>query len=914
MPTDTDLYARPDPDALLASISEGTTPSSKRGRLKVFFGMSAGVGKTYAMLEEARRRAAEGLDVVIGYAEPHIRPDTEVLLLGLEILPFKVVEYRGASLREFDLDAALTRKPSVLCVDELAHTNAPGLRHEKRWRDIDELLAAGINVYTTLNVQHLESVNDVVQRITGVAVRETLPDAVLERADEVELIDVSPEELVERLREGKIYRPEQAERATKQFFNTGNLLALRELALRTVAQRVDAQMREIRRRTGTSEPWAVSDRVLICISAAPTSARLIRSGKRLATSLRADFLVVNVESPGAKMPSDRDRHRLERHLRLAEQLGARVTTLSGADLPETLLDYARRNNVTKIVVGKPAAKLQSGWLRALGMARPSLVHELIRHSGAIDVYAIQGERETDDPPEADESVHRARADWRGYLSAAAMTAVVSTIGWPLLHVWGFANANVLMLYLLGVVLVAMRHSRSASIAASLLSVAAFDLLFVKPYFTLAISDRQYIVTFLVMLVTAVTISTLTLRIRGQADAARSREQQTAVQGALARDLAASRTPEQIATATVRHLCSLFRCPSVLLILRKDSLVPLGAPYAMDDRELGVARWSLDHSLPAGKGTQTLPAATALYLPLLAPQGAVGVVGLSARAEQLTTEARQLLDALMLQTAVSLERANLEAEARTAWERVESEFLRNTLLSGVSHELRTPLTVITGLASTLRESYEHLDDSTRNALLDSVASESARMNRLISNLLDMSRLDAGGLALRREWLYVTDLISPALRQLESRLEGREIRVDLPAGFPLLHVDPVAMERVLVNLFDNAAEYSPAGSPVEIVAAVNPDATLQITVADHGPGIPPGAESRVFDRFFRASTEGHPRGLGLGLAIAKAAVVAHGGTLAVRNRPAPNTGAIFTITLPVARDQPSVPPEVPNRTEA
>lgn len=908
MANDPQEPSRPDPDALLARVEEQSAPPSGRGRLKVFFGMSAGVGKTYAMLEEARRRAAEGLDVVIGYAEPHIRPETEVLLLGLELLPYRVTEYRDAKLKEFDLDAALARKPVVICVDELAHTNAPGSRHEKRWQDVDELLAAGINVYTTLNVQHLESINDVVQRITGVAVRETLPDAVLERADEVELIDISPEELVERLREGKIYKPEQAARATKQFFNTGNLLALRELALRTVAQRVDAQMREVRRRSGTSEPWAATERVLVCVSAAPTSARLVRSARRLAVSLRAELVAVTVEIPGAPTSSERDQHRLERHLRLAEQLGGRVTNLSGTDIAEAVLRHARENNVTKIVVGKPSAQPRAWWRSLPGFQRPSLVDELIRRSGPIDVYAIQGEREGDEPPDPGEPATRTAGDWKGYLAAVMTTLMISGFGWPLVHLWNLANPNMLMLYLLGVIFVAMRHSRGPAVLASLLAVGAFDLLYVEPYYTFAVSDRQYLLTFVVMLVTALAISALTHRIRAQVDQARAREQQTAVQGALARDLAAARTPDQIADATARHLASVFHCRVLLLVPHQQHLTALGPPTEIDEREIAVARWAFDHSLPAGRGTQTLPSGSALYLPVVTSRGTIGVLGLWAEPDRLNAGARQLLDALILQTAVALERANLEVEARNAWERVESEFLRNTLLSGVSHELRTPLAVITGATSTLCESHDQLDDSTRRSLLDSVADESARMNRLITNLLDMTRMESGGLTLRREWIPLTDVLSPSMTQLEHRLRGRDVRLDIPQELPMLHVDPVALERAIVNLLDNAAEYTPPGSPVEVSARIYPATqTFTLTIADHGPGVPQGTESRVFDRFFRASSDGHPRGLGLGLAIAKAIVTAHNGTLSVRNRPPPGSGAIFTLTLPITDTPPQVPSE-------
>ncbi|MDB5295959.1 MAG: osmosensitive channel signal transduction histidine kinase, partial [Phycisphaerales bacterium] len=553
---------RPDPDALLADVQRQEAKRG-RGRLKVFFGMSAGVGKTYAMLEEARRRAAEGLAVLVGYAEPHIRPDTEALLLGLDLLPYKVVEYRGAALKEFDLDAALARRPAVCCVDELAHANAPGLRHEKRWQDVAELLDAGVDVYATLNVQHLESVNDVVERVTGVRVRETLPDAVLEGADEVELVDISPEELLERFAEGKVYRREQAERAAKHFFNRGNLLALRELALRATAARVDAQMRDYRRDHAVRATWAAADRILVCVGPSPLSPRLVRSAKRLAAGLRAPWAAAYVETPAALRRGDRDRRRVERTLRLAERLGGQVVTLRGEDAAEEVVRYARSQNVTKVVVGKPQ---RSRWRDALF---GSLVDDLIRGSGEIDVHVIRGEASEEDSADDDPAGRGPRPGrWRGYAWAVGVVAAVTAVAFPLYHHVlrdRLAGANVLMVYLLGVLWVAARHGRGAAVAASVLAVAAFDACFVPPYLTLAVSDQQYVVTFGVMLATALTISTLTARVRQQADAARDRERRTQTLLALSRELAAARTTEQIAASTVRHAADALGREAVVLL-------------------------------------------------------------------------------------------------------------------------------------------------------------------------------------------------------------------------------------------------------------------------------------------------------------------------------------------------------------
>ncbi|TMB86805.1 MAG: sensor histidine kinase KdpD, partial [Chloroflexi bacterium] len=683
---------RPNPDVLLAEVQEQEA-RQKRGRLKVFFGMAAGVGKTYAMLEEARARAAEGLDVLVGYAEPHIRTETEALLLGMEILPYKIVEYRGAKLKEFDLDAALARKPAVLCIDELAHTNAPGLRNQKRWQDVAELLDAGINVYTTLNVQHLESVNDIVERVTGVTVRETLPDSVLEQADEVELVDIAPEELLERFREGKIYRPEQAERAAKHFFTKGNLIALRELALRTTAQRVDDQMQDFRRQEAIRTVVPASERILVCVSPSPLSARLVRSAKRLAAGMRSDWVAAYVETPASARLSERDRQRVEQNLRLAEQLGARTLTLRGHNVAEEVVAYALAHNVTKVVIGKPQ---RPRWREVVF---GSVVDDLVRRSGEIDVYVITGEAEDPQARSAPRPAPARRWDWRGYLAALVVTAVATAIGWPLYHHLfhqHLSNANVLMLYLLGVLWVATRHTRGAAVLASVLGVAAFDFCFVPPYLTFTVADQQYLWTFVVMLLTALVISTLTHRVRLQADAARHRERRTQTLLALSRELAAARTADEILTVTARHVAEALGSRVSLLLPDGDRRLLLKADSngaaALDEKEGAVAQWALEHQKTVGAGTATLPAAAATYVPMKGSRGAVGVLGTFSKApdDASGTERRQMVEAFASQAALALERAMLAEEARQAWERVEAEFLRNTLLSGVSHELRTPL--------------------------------------------------------------------------------------------------------------------------------------------------------------------------------------------------------------------------------
>lgn len=889
---------RPDPDQLLAEVRQQEA-RKHRGRLKVFFGMAAGVGKTFAMLEEARARAAEGLDVVVGYAEPHIRTETEALLLGMEILPYKTVDYHNARLKELDLDAALKRKPAVICVDELAHSNAPGMRHPKRWQDVAELLDAGIHVYTTLNVQHLESANDIVERVTGVRVRETLPDSVLEQADEVELVDIAPEELLERFREGKVYRPDHAKQAAKHFFIKGNLIALRELALRTTAQRVDAQMDQARREAGISSTWAATERVLVCVGSSPMSPRLVRSAKRLAASLKAEWIAAYTETPAASGMSGDDRQQLDRTLRLAENLGARTVTLTGGNIAEEVIAYAKTHNVTKIVVGKPIRSRWRDWLFG------SVVDDLVRHSGEIDIYVIRGDGGEVEARQSSTATTK-RSDMAGYAWAIVTTALVTAIGWPLYHLLRIENENILMLYLLAVLWMATHHSRTAAVAASVLSVAAFDFVFVPPHYTFAVTDRQYVITFLVMLLTALVISTLTHRVRLQADSARQRERRTGTLLALSRELAVARTIEEITAVTTRHAADALGVGAMLLLSDERQQLMMasaaGDASAMDTKELGVAQWAFEHEQSAGYGTGTLPASLGTYLPLKTSGATLGVLGLILpRDAGWATEQRQLAEALASQAAQSVERAKLTDEARTAWERVEAEFLRNTLLSGVSHELRTPLATITGVATGLADPESQMSSATRSELLNTLIAEAERMDRLINNLLDMTRLEAGGLSLKREWVPLQEIIGATLRHLDRRLQGRNVQTQIAAGLPLLRLDASAMEQVMANLLDNAVEYTPTGTTI-MLNAREEGSEILLEVSDQGPGLPAGTEKQVFEKFFRAGRNGSPRGIGLGLAICRSIVEAHGGRIWAANRA--GGGAMFTIALPCGEGAPVV----------
>lgn len=886
---------RPDPDQLLR-LAKQEEAAAARGRLKVFFGASPGVGKTFAMLEEARARKAEGLDVVVGVVETHGRRETEALLTDLQVLARRTVEHRGVTLTEFDLDAALARHPRILLVDELAHTNAPGSRHAKRWQDVDELLDAGIDVYTTLNVQHVESLNDVVAQITGIQVRETIPDAILDRADQIELADLSPDDLLRRLREGKVYVPEQASRAIERFFRKGNLIALRELALRRTAQRVDEQMRGYMQAHGIREVWPASDRILVCLGAGAEGPRLVRAARRMATVLRCEWVALHVEALAPGGLNDAEREQLTATMQLAEQLGAQAVTVSGHSVRDEILAYAQAHNVTRILVGKPRTRR---WRHLL---RGSLVDGLVRQSGPTDIYVLSGTAEEGTPQPPARRRPRPRAS--EFLIALGTVALCTALNW---FVFRRINVtDVAMVYLLGTILVAARTSLWPSVVASVTSIALFDFLFVPPFGTFAVNDVDYIATFAVMLAVSLVTSYLTLQVRGQARAAREREQRTGALYALSRELAGATATEVLTTAARRHVDGALGVHSFILLPGPDrglSVPHLGVPDGagqplLDDRELSVARWVYDHGSPAGRGTDTLPASRGLYLPLTGGSGAVGVLAIFAddtRDLQHPT-ARQLLEAFAGQTALALERVLLATRHQESQMEVEAERLRTALLSSLSHDLRTPLGAITGAASTLRDDAETISASARDELLGAILQESARMNRLIGNLLDMIRLETGALQVQPDFQPLEEVVGVALIRLEERLQEHPVTTALPADLPLVAIDGILIEQVLVNLLENAAKYTPAGTPIEI-SAEGDDEFVTVSVADRGPGIPPGEEQKIFDKFHRLPTVESPSGVGLGLTICRGIVTAHGGRIWAENRQ--GGGLAVRFTLPVGR---------------
>lgn len=913
---------RPNPDELL-DRAEHENRRATRGRLKVFLGACPGVGKTYAMLSAAHRLAREGTGVVVGVVETHGRAETESLLLGLDVAPRRDVAYRGTVLHEFDLDWALERKPELLLVDELAHTNAPGSRFEKRWQDVRMLLEAGINVATTVNVQHLESVNDIVEQITGVAVQETVPDHVLEMADEVELVDVTPDVMLERLREGKVYVPEAARHALAGFFRRGNLIALRELSLRRTAEWVDAQMREYKRENlpagGAGRVWAASERIVVGIGPSPMSASLLRSAKRLAVALRAELIAVYVEtSRAAEMPVA-DHERVMRTLRLAESLGAEAVTL-GTDgrlgVSEEIIAYAKSRNATKIVVGQPRTPKWQGVLAAFGLARASPVDALVRESGDVEVVVLRASAQLDAEDQEERARGSARSEgppqsrgfaWRGYAEALAVVLVVTGIG--VLMFRRFDLANIVMVYLLGVVVIAARNGRWPAIAASVLGVAAFDFAFVPPHLTFAVSDTQYLVTFAVMLGVGLFISTLTTRIRDDAVLSRERERRTASLYSMSRELAASRVVEDMVPAAARRVREVFDGGLAVFAAGADgTLEPFADPAAvsLDEADMAVVRWAKDHSRAAGLGTGVLPASRVLCLPMRTSRGTIGVVVFRPNAEGTALPPRQfhLLETYVDQIALSLERVTLLAEAQESRLREQTERTRNALLSSVSHDLRTPLAVIAGAASSLREDSARLDEQTKAGLAEAIYTEAARLNDLIANLMFATRLEAGVVEVKRDWVSVEEIVGSVRGRMKERLVGRAVTVRIPADLPLILGDAVLLEQVVLNLLENALRHTPAETKIEI-DAWSTGSSVVMQVSDEGPGLAKGEESQVFDRFYRGASQRNEGGaengsgaggggMGLGLAICRGIVTAHGGRIWAENR-SPR-GVAFRVALP------------------
>jgi two-component system sensor histidine kinase KdpD len=900
---------RPDPDQLLARV-ERDNAKAKRGRLKIFFGAAAGVGKSYAMLLAARERRAENLDVVIGLIETHGRKETQALLKGLEVLPTRQIDYKSTVLHEFDIDAALKRRPAIIIVDELAHTNAPNSRHPKRWQDIHELLDAGIDVYTALNVQHLESLNDDIGQISGIRVWETVPDTVFEDANEIELVDLPPDELLVRLKEGKIYLPQQAQQAIQHFFRKGNLIALRELALRQTANRVDAQMLHYREDHAIRDVWQVNERILVCIGPNALAERLVRAGKRLAVSLRAQWLVVYVETPDLQRLSAEKRDGILRILRLAEQLGAETVTLSAPDMGEAIIQLSRERNINKIVLGKPNRR---GWRRWLF---GSIVDVLISHAHNINIYLLGSPKTADDNSSAESefrksplpglqqrSVAKKKGYYLGYGWAVLITLFSAFIAY--LMAGHLELANLVMVFLLGVVLVATRFGRGPSVLASVLGVGIFDFLFVQPYYSFSVADSQYLITLTTMLVVGIVISNSMVNVRSQAKVASHRERRAAVLYAMSKELSVSQSEEEIVRTAVRHLHSEFSSRNVILFPDSNGRVVYpkqkSIAESMHGADLSVAQWVLDHNEMAGQGTNTLPGAKAIYFPIHNEDKVLGVLALLPvnLRRVFLPEQQKLLDTFLRQIGQAITRLRLAEQAKMTQMQVEAERLRNSLLSAISHDLRTPLATIIGSASTLLEGEEHLQIQDKRDLSRVIVDEAERMSNLINNILDMARLDAGVVQLNKQWHPLEEIIGTVLTRLQKHLADRSVKVKLPAGIPMIFVDAVMIEQVFINLLENAIRYTPAGSALEISAEMSANA-VECTVADHGLGIPKGREEQLFEKFYQARHEAAQSGVGLGLAICRAIVEVHGGRIYAQNKT--SGGAVFTFVLPINEPPP------------
>ena len=893
--------ARPDPDQLLERIKEDEA-RARRGRLKIFFGASAGVGKTYSMLEAARGERAAGTDLVVGYVEPHGRVETERLLEGLPRLPSLAVSYHGIVRYEFDLDAALARHPEILLVDELAHSNLTGgeppPRHPKRWQDIDELLAAGISVWTTVNVQHLESLNDLIFQTTGVRQRETLPDHVFDDADDIELIDLPPDDLIARLHAGKVYVGDQAGTAIERFFRKQNLMALREIALRRVADRVEAAARALPA-AERAQVRIAGDRVLVAVGPDEQAAELVRAGKRMADALDAEWTVVYVETPALLRLSEAARNRRIDVLRLAESLGGETVTLDGPSAAATLAEYAHVRNATRLIVGAPKRRGWRAWLR------PSTATELVRRARGFDVVMIApAARAAPPPPPAPASAATAVSSgnairWDRYGWAVVITALCTLVAFAMYR--RFELSNLVMIYLLGVTVAGLRLGRGPSALTAVLNVAAFDFFFVPPRYSFAVSDVQYLVTFGTMVIIALVIANLTASVRQQTRVAGARERRTALLYAMSRELAVTRGIANLARVAVRHVAEVFQCQAVVLLpaaegkLRYPDEPPLETSFRHAD--LAVAQWVADHGRPAGLGTDTLPAARGQYLPLGEEGRTVGVLGVmpSNVRRVLLPEQSHLLSTFAGQIALSLERARLAEVAEASSLAAERETLRNTLLASISHDLRTPLAVMAAAGSTLAQHGRKLDEATRVALARSVESKAHEMSDLVSNVLDLVRLESGQVALRRDWQTVDDLVGSALAACGERLASHPVELRLAPDLPPVWVDATLIVQVLTNLLDNVGKYTPAGTPVTISATAEPDRSfVRVTVDDEGPGLPAGDPARLFDKFQRGSDEGSVVGVGLGLAICQAIVRAHGGEIEAHRRE--GGGARFTFTLP------------------
>lgn len=888
---------RPDPDAILASLHE-----EHEGRLTVFLGPIAGVGKTYAMLEAAHERRDEGVDVSIGIVETHGRRETEELLSGLPVIEGKRLEYRGRVFEEMDLDAILERKPELVLVDELAHTNVPGARHSRRYLDVDELLQAGIDVYTTLNIQHIESLNGAVSRITGIEVRETVPDQFVEKAQYIRSIDIPADELVRRLKDGKVYVPQSIDMALRNFFRTGNINALRELALRYAAQMVDKELTEYRREHDITVPWHAGELVLACTSTNPFGATVLRVAKRLAGELHAGLIVANVES--GRRRSDQDEQNLANNIRLAEEMGAEVISLNGRDIPRELLEVAFQRNVTEIVVGKPLKR------KLRDRFGPSIVDRIISGSRGISVHVVPG-----DPQAAAKRFTgriRTSTPAGSYIEALLMVALITALAKALAPGIELKQGqtvvdltNVAMLFLIPVVIAAVRGGLGPSVVAAVGGVLAFDVFFVPPLYRITVADFKYLISFGVFLVVGLTVATIASRLRYRGDDAVKKEAATNALYRMSKELAAVTDEETIAQIVVNHAGKHVGGDAVIYIPRSDGTLKLAARSSVEaqgiesDNEQAVAAWAFQHAEVAGRGTNTIPGARCVNVPLISERRTFGVLAicLDAKDTSLPPRKRTMLEALGGLAALSLSRSELVRFGQQVLHLEESERLRTALLNSVSHDLRTPLSTIIGTVTTLLEAPDRFTPEERQDLLRDIQYGASRMDRTTGNLLAMARLESGLATLNRDWCDMEDVIGVVLEHYRLELEGRSVTLEIPDDVPLVMADYALLEQVVSNLIDNAIKYSPEGRDITMSLGRS-DGDIRVSVADRGRGLPEEDRGRVFDKFYRLQRDQGISGTGLGLSICKGIVEAHGGGIWARNRD--GGGAVFTFTLPLADD--------------
>ena len=888
--------SRPDPDTLLVqAVREG------RGKLKIFLGAAPGVGKTFEMLTQARQRRMDGIDVVVAVVETHGRMETEVLTKGFEVIPKKRSLYKGHVVAEMDLDAVLQRRPKLALVDELAHTNAEGSRHPKRYQDVEELLAAGIDVYTTINIQHIDSLNDVVAQITRIRVRETVPDSVLDEADEIELVDTTPDDLLERLKEGKVYVKAQAERALKHFFQPGNLAALRELALRKAAQQVDRGVVDYMQAHAIGGPWAAGEHVLCCINEHPSSAELVRRGRRLADNLKGPLTVVYVESARHLNLSEIEKDRVADTLRIAERLGAETVTLPGREIAETVLEYARRKNVTQILIGKSE---RSRWFEIL---HGSVVRDLMRGSGAISITAVAAKGEKVAPKTVATTARGHELDWRDYALSGLAIAITVLAGMALRAVSNQALGSIGMLFLVPVMISAVSFGLRAALFAAFFSLLAYNFFFLPPLYTLTIADPNNWLSFGVLLFVAVFTGNLAARVRAQADVAGRR---AGIAGELYKftgKMAGLARLDDILWAAAYQIASMLKTNVVILLPnRKTRQLEIRGAFPPDDEltadDVAAATWCWERNQAAGRHAETLPGAKRLFLPMRTGSGTVGVIGLQRENDKdlFTSDERRLLDSLNDQTAIAIERAELVEKVDEAQVLAEADKLRVAMLTSLSHDLRTPLASILGAATTLLANVGLYNVERTREMLLVVREEAERLDRFVGNLLDMSRLEAGALGSKPQMIDISDVVSAAIARVSRRASDHRLREEIPDDLPFASADPLLLEQALINLLDNAVKYSPVGSDILVEARAR-DGRIVVIIEDEGPGIPLSELPHIFDKFYRVRKADHSvAGTGLGLSVARGFVEAFGGTLTAANR-SDRSGAIFAVTIPVSKPQ-------------